>query len=285
MKNFLIYILLFSLLSPQVIFAQSPFGGPPQNPTDPGSATNPGPSGLLGDPTNPTSATNPGAPAGLENPTNPGAVTDPGTGIDAGVGVDAGTGIDAGTGLEAGPATEVTGNGLIPTANDPGFVLGSGRPTDPGYVLYAGGGDRFNFWDYLKGLFSLDGQDNQLTDKNNENIVIESTYNLDPYTVGTTPKNLVKSDTSSRQFCTRNTSTSTVNGYINLATCVVLVLIPIVVSGLVLWFMFGSIRVLGDNESEKRNEYKQFLAWGLLIIFVALSFVGILRVLSKTLGV
>lgn len=285
MKKFFSLLIIFSLFSPVVSLAQSPFGDPPQNPQDPGTATGVGPTSSIDNPTNPGAPGSLGPTAPIDNPTNPGSIT------------GAGTGIDAGTGISAGNATPATGNGLIPEPTDPGlviiggkptdpgFVLGAGRPTNPGYVLYAGGGNSMNFWDYLKGLLSLDGQDNQSTYKNQESSVIESTDNITPYTVGTTPKTFIKKDTSSKAFCTRDTSTKTVNGYINLATCIVLVLIPIIISALVLWFMFGSVRVLGDNESEKRNDYKQFLAWGLLIIFVALSFVGILRVLSKTLGI
>jgi hypothetical protein len=293
MKKLLAIILIYSTLAvsyPFVVFAESPFGGPPQNPSDPGDPTNPGTGGQLTNPTSPGNVagvgnpTNPGTGGLLDNPTNPGAVTDPTNGTAAGTGIDAGATIDPGTGLPITPGLTATGNGLIPKSLGTGGNLGVGRPNGPGYALYAGGGNYQNFWEYLKSLLSLNGQDNQSTYQNQETLVQESDGNLVHYTVGTTPKTVSVKNTSKGAFCTRNTSNKTVNGYINFAICLGLIIIPIIVSAIVLWFMFGAVRILGDNKSENRNEYKQFLGWGLFIIFIALSFVGILAFLSKTLG-
>ncbi len=256
---FFVCLALFLFVVPLFTLAESPFGEPPQNPMDPGSAINPD------DPTDP------GPSATLDNPTNPGAVFEPGTGTSVGTPLEAGTGISSGSGNTA------VSNGLLPTPENAGRGIGTGSPTDPGFVLYGGNGNRQNFWDYLRNLLSLRGQDNQLVDRNQDTQIV-------PYTVGTTPKTISSSSSSSAFSCTRNTSNQTLGGYINIATCVVLALIPISIAGLVLWFMFGAVKVLNDNEHETRNQYKQFLLWGVFIIFIALSFVGILRLMSKTLG-
>lgn len=281
----LIYAILGVSFPLQAVLAQSPFGSPPQNPQNPGNPTVPGSGATPGDPTNPgnpgdiNNPTSTGPTGPIENPTNPGPATDPTTGTNAGTGLPAGTAIDPTTGLP------VTGNGLIPQSTSINSYLGVGRPNGPGYALYAGGGNKQNFWDYLKNLLSLDGQDNQSTYMNQETLVQQSDGNVVPYEVGTTPKTVVVKNTGDGGFsCKRDTSNTTINGYINLAICLALVIIPIIISAIVLWFMFGAVRILGDNKTENRNEYKQFLGWGLFIIFIALSFVGIIALLSKTLG-
>lgn len=275
------YSLVVFFFTASVALAQSPFGGPPQNPADPGDPTNPGSylspgdSATLNNPTDPGSVASVGNTATLDNPTSPGAVA------------DVGLGVDAGAALGAGNGTQV-GGGLLPTSKNAGTGIGVGRPTDPGYVLYGGnGGQGYSFWDYLKELFSLKGQDNQSTYKNQE--TVDQKTQTVKYTELTTsseqPKTLSVQGSSSKTFlCKTDTSNKSLSGYINLATCVLVYLIPIMISAMVLWFMFGAVKVLNDNEHETRNQYKQFLTWGVFIIFIALCFVGILRLLSTTLG-
>ncbi len=263
-KNFVTFLIFLFLCSPLFVSAQteSPFGEAPQNPenpglpTDPGTAENTGPRGALGQ-TQEAGTT--GQTPVLNN---------------------------AGTGSEVQDPLSAKGNGLLPLATR------TSKPTSTGRVLYAGNGNNTNFWQYLLSLIggnSLNGQKFQSQDKNQETSVSSNQPDkvlefTNQWTAPTPIKTISQKSSSSPLKCGFNQSNKTLGGYIGMATCFMFYLIPVIIALLVLWFMFGSIKYINDSEHEERGQYKIFLTWGVIILFVALSFVGILRVMTKTLG-
>lgn len=245
-KNFLTYFILLSLVFvPLGVFAQSPFG---QEPEDPGSATDPG------------TGTSPEAPTGAGGSSNdPNALGAGGTQV----GVQ-------GQGVQ--------GNGLMPASQNAGAGLNAGTG------LNAGNGQNASFWQYILSLIGageLNGKNNQSSFKNQETKVDPLVFK-EQWTAPTPIKNPSQNTTFSCKF---NASKTSLGVFLSIATCFVFALIPIMIALLLLWFMFGSIKYINDSEHENRGQYKTFLVWGVIILFVALSFVGILRVMSKTLGI
>jgi hypothetical protein len=250
MKKSLItsFVFISLVYAPVDVFAESPFG---QEPQDPVYAAEPG-GGTLSDTRSQEEDNN------TPTPTDAGGTQNSATGAGA------------------------QGNGLMPVSQNNGGV----QPAGVGQTATGGS----NLWQYLLSLIGaggVNGQNNQSPFKNQENKVtpsIEQTPVLfnSQYTAPTP----VKTGSTSTAFsCKFNASKTSLGVFLSIATCFVFALIPIMIALLLLWFIFGSIKYINDSEHENRGQYKTFLVWGVIILFVALSFVGILRVMSKTLGI
>lgn len=75
------------------------------------------------------------------------------------------------------------------------------------------------------------------------------------------------------------TSIDNVSGVINK-------LIPLVIGAGVLVFLWGVLMyVLAQGESEKREEGKKFMIWGIVALFVMTSVWGLVKLLQSTAGV
>ncbi len=262
MKKVVFGILVF-FLSVQIALAQSPFGEAPQNPENPGMATDPG------------------------TGTTPGVATGPGLGGAVSPNQAAGSPGSTPTNQNTGSSTSVTGSGLLPAAQNAGGAQYAGS------ALNAGTGANLSFWQYLLSLFNngaLNGKNFQTTDKNQETKVTSGGQSdvvlqfQNQWSAPTPVKTISRAGGSNFLNCGFSQSNKTLGGYIGMATCFMFYLIPVIIALLVLWFMFGSIKYINDSEHEERGQYKIFLTWGVIILFVALSFVGILRVMTKTLG-
>ncbi len=253
-RVFITFFILAFIISPLGVFAQSPFG---QEPEDPGTPTDPG------------TATDPSEVTGV------GGVQGVGTGGGTPTATNAGSAQGAGQGVSAG------GTGLLPIAQNAGGAQYAGTGLNAGNGT---GSLLSGLWQYLLSLLNasaLSGKNNQSTYKNQETKVAPLEFK-EQWTPSTPVKEAspVYKGKLSCAYNTRN-----LGGYLSFATCLMIILIPIIIACLVLWFMFGSIRYINDSQHENRGEYKTFLVWGVIILFVALSFVGILRVMSKTLGI
>ncbi len=63
-------------------------------------------------------------------------------------------------------------------------------------------------------------------------------------------------------------------------------ILPLLITLAVIGFVFGIIKYLvaGDNE-EKRKKGKEFMTWGLVSLFVMVSFWGIISIFQKSFNV
>jgi hypothetical protein len=156
-----------------------------------------------------------------------------------------------------------------------GIGLPSGNPVGAGSGIEVDRSSVGNFLDYLIAIIFGSNNENPITPTPDGNI---------------TPNPNIFNPNQNDYVVTNNwkiscsLKTKSLGGYISFFTCIGVTFIPIVVGLLILWLMFGAIKYVSDNESEAREQYKTFLIWGVLIVFVALSFVAILRVLTKTTG-
>ena len=69
------------------------------------------------------------------------------------------------------------------------------------------------------------------------------------------------------------------------ATDIILLFVPVVIGLALLFFFWGVAQFIlhADNE-QKRSEARQILYWGVIILFVALSVWGIVRLVQNTFG-
>lgn len=83
-----------------------------------------------------------------------------------------------------------------------------------------------------------------------------------------------------------NVQTNGIRAIIDFLICFIeRYLIPVIMSlGLVFFLWGGSQFIRYSENEEKRAEYKNYLVWGVIAIFVMLSFWGLIKLVTGTLG-
>lgn len=230
-----------------VVFAQSPFGETPttaQIQTERNQVESNQSAG---------NATVTGSSTSAGNASSVGAATGSGNATAAGSATGAGVGLSAGTGATAGNGSDQSGATVS-------------------FLQYA-----------LSLLFGQQQSSQQVGTTGQINVTDQNTF-TEQYTTPTANQIDTAPPTASTNPLSCSIKTKTLTGYLNYAICLMVVAIPIILAAVVLWFMFGALRYVNDSEHEARQQYKTFLIWGIIIIFVAISFVYILKIMTKTTG-
>jgi hypothetical protein len=134
---------------------------------------------------------------------------------------------------------------------------------------------------------------NQSTDKNDETAADKDQTNIESQDILTGPDKdnfsnanngrlLEQGSTNKPSSISCTLTNKTIGQYLKYGTCIIVVLIPIVVALTVLYFMWGSLKLIGNANEKEHSNYKVFLMWGIIILFVMLSFAAIVRLFGKT---
>ena len=209
-----------------------------------------------------------------------------------------GTNEAAGVGQDSGGGEAVGPNQAAGSGDNAGTSLSAGQSNQAGNADNAGSGadttdqQQIGFWASI--LENL-GLGNQNSDKNNEtdaekDKVIEQDIlfgpDKDQYDISGKSGRVNGTYYTTKSKVSCSIPEKTIRGYLQYFTCIIVVLIPIVIAATVLFFMWGSFKLINNSDNEgERSNYKVFLMWGIIILFVILSFVGIIKFFGKTLGI
>lgn len=207
----------------------------------------------------------------------------------AGTGISAGNANNAGSATSAGNATSAGGATSAGTGISAGSATSSGIGLSAGSSNAAGNGADQNsatgsFLQYaLSLLFGQQSASQQVGTTGQQQVTDQNTF-TEQYTTPVANQVESPTNTPSANPLSCSIEKKTLTGYLKFATCLMVVAIPLILAGTVLWFMVGALRYINDSEHEARQQYKTFLIWGIIIIFVAISFVYILKILTTTTG-
>jgi len=75
-----------------------------------------------------------------------------------------------------------------------------------------------------------------------------------------------------------------VNGLFNLVRNVLNAVIPIIISLAIVVFIWGVFKYVASGDSEKKEEGRNLMIWGIIAIFVMVSVWGLVNILIQTFG-
>lgn len=193
-------------------------------------------------------------------------------------------------------------------AQNPGQAQDAGQAQNPGDSNAVEGGENASdgsdnrdqgevgFW---QSILETLGINNQSTDKNDETASDKDKKEVDiklqddllfgpdkdDFDSANKDRLLESYGTKGQSNAYCKLTNKTVSQYLKYLTCIIVILLPIVVAATVLYFMWGSFKLVTNVNEAEHSNYKVVLFWGILILFLMLSFVGILALFGKTLGV